>query len=147
MWNAYTPTQNILFATIFWTKSNEKCVQIKLNERQRAKRDLLLPVVNLIHTAAFKDLKKPLWNVPAQLLGRTLCYAWFKWSVCSEDETLTGKVWLCCGILLCLESEQRITKRQKTCLDLKKQSYKKLQSKSSLPVTFFYDYSSTFQYV
>lgn len=142
MWNASTPTQNIFFATIFWTETNEKCIQTKVNERQRAKRDLLLPIVNQIHTLAkiwriwFKDLKKPLWNVPTQWLGRTLCYAWFKWSTCRQDETLTRKVWLCCGILLCLESEQRITKRQKKSLDFKKQSYKKLQSKSSRPATF-----------
>lgn len=137
MWNAYTPTQNILFAALFWTESNEKCIQTKGNERQRAKRDFSFPIVNLIRVVAYKDLKKPLWTVPTQLLGRTPRYAWFKWSEYSEDETFTGKVWLFCGFLLCLEFEQRITKRKKKGFRFKKkkQSHKKLQSIFSLPVT------------
>lgn len=60
MWNATTPTKNILFAIIFWTEANEKCIQTKFSERQLAKGDLLLPIVNQIHIASFKALKKPL---------------------------------------------------------------------------------------
>lgn len=78
MWNVYTPAQAFWFATIFSTESNEKCIQTEVNKKQRAKWDLLLPIVNVIRAVAFRDLKKPLLNVPAQLLGRTLCYAWFK---------------------------------------------------------------------
>lgn len=45
MQSVYTPAQ---------------CIQTKVNKRQRARRDLFLPIVNVIHTAAFRDLKKPL---------------------------------------------------------------------------------------
>lgn len=38
----------------------------------------------------------------------------------------TRKVWLCCGILLCLESEQRVIKSQEKG-DLKEESQKRPQ--------------------
>lgn len=82
------PRPNIYLPPYFEPNRMKKCIQTKVTKRQRAQRDWLLPIVNVIHTVAFRDLKKPLHNLSAKYVGRTLCYAWFKWSECSEVQNI-----------------------------------------------------------
>lgn len=57
MWNAYAPPPKTYYLPPYFESNQVKNVY---KPKLMKGRDLLLRIVNLIHTGTFKDLKKPL---------------------------------------------------------------------------------------